>query len=273
MSASPNLRLPYLDANQNQKSVTHNQALRMLDALVNLRVASETLTAPPASPIDGQCWIVASGGTGAWLGKDLNVAAWQDGTWSFYAPNPGFVAYVDALGAAVMWNGRAWVSLLGTLAQLMIGALGIGTSPDSGNPLSATLNNILFNALSTGSSGSGDLRVKLNKQAAGNTASFVFQDGFSGRAEIGLTGDDDFHFKVSADGSTFHDGLKIAAATGALTPIVYAIAALPSGTTGAMIFVSNARKIGEAAGAGTGTMAVYSNGAWRRLSDDSAVAA
>ncbi len=39
MSTSPNLQLPYLDANQNQKTVTHNAALRMLDALVNLHVA------------------------------------------------------------------------------------------------------------------------------------------------------------------------------------------------------------------------------------------
>ena len=66
MSASPNLRLPYIDANQNQKSVTHNQALRMLDALVNLGVQSSAFSAPPAAPADGARWIVAPGGTGAW---------------------------------------------------------------------------------------------------------------------------------------------------------------------------------------------------------------
>ena len=53
MSASPNLRLPYIDANQNQKSVTHNQALRMLDALVGLGVQSSALQVPPAAPADG----------------------------------------------------------------------------------------------------------------------------------------------------------------------------------------------------------------------------
>ncbi len=84
MSASPNLRLPYIDANQNQKTVTHNAALTILDAIVNCQVQSNALTAPPASPTDGQCWIVASGATGAWAGKDLNIAAWQDGVWNFY---------------------------------------------------------------------------------------------------------------------------------------------------------------------------------------------
>ena len=55
MSTSPNLRLPYLDANQNQKTVTHNAALRMLDALVNLHVASAALAAPPAAPPASRC--------------------------------------------------------------------------------------------------------------------------------------------------------------------------------------------------------------------------
>ncbi|MGF3026518.1 hypothetical protein ACQVP2_27305 [Methylobacterium aquaticum] len=62
-------------------------------------------------------------------------------------------------------------------------------------------------------------------------------------------------------------------ATGSITPGGYTVASLPAGVAGAQIYVSNARKVGEAAGAGTGVMAYYSNGAWRRPSDDSAVAA
>jgi hypothetical protein len=42
----------------------------------------------------------------------------------------------------------------------------------------------------------------------------LFQNGFSGRAEIGLAGDDDFHFKVSPDGSAWFDSIKIERATG-----------------------------------------------------------
>ncbi len=108
MSASPNLKLPFIDANQNQKSVTHNAALTILDALVNCQVQSAALAAPPASPADGQCWIVAVGGSGAWTGKDFNVAAWQDGAWSFYPPTTGMLAYNDATGGLVVWTGTAW---------------------------------------------------------------------------------------------------------------------------------------------------------------------
>ena len=230
MSTSPNLHLPYLDANQNQKTVTHNAALRMLDALVNLHAASAALSAPPAAPSDGQCWIVAPGGTGAWLGKDLNVAAWQDGAWGFYAPNPGFVAYVDALGGALMWNGTAWISLLGAISQLALGTLAIGTAADPSNPLSAKLNAALFAAQPTTATpaGTGDVRVKLSKQAAGNTASLLFQDGYSGRAEIGLVGGDDFHFKVSPDGTTFADAMVVTAAGGAVSFLLTPTAPTPT---------------------------------------------
>ncbi len=217
MSTSPNLQLPYLDANQNQKTVTHNAALRMLDALVNLHVVSTALQAPPTAPNDGQCWVVASGGTGAWLGKDLNIAAWQDGAWTFYPPNPGFVAYVDTLQAALMWNGSAWVPLLGAITQLALASLGLGTPADPANPLSAKLNAALFAAVPTTATpaGTGDLRLKLSKQAAGNASSVLFQDAYSGRAEIGLVGDDNLHFRVSSDGSTFVDAMVVAAAGGA----------------------------------------------------------
>ena len=56
--------------------------------------------------------------------------------------------------------------------------------------------------------GAGSL-VKINKNAAGDTASLLYQTGFSGRAEIGTTGDDDFHFKVSPNGSAWNEALVI----------------------------------------------------------------
>ena len=76
-----NLLLPYILAAQAQKHVTHNEALRLLDGLVQLAVLARDLTAPPASPSEGDRYIVASGSTGDWSGWDLNVALWTDGAW------------------------------------------------------------------------------------------------------------------------------------------------------------------------------------------------
>ena len=76
MDTSPNLALPYLLANQAQKHVTVNEALRRLDALVQLSVLSASLAAPPASPADGDRYIVPAGATGTWVGTDLSIVTW-----------------------------------------------------------------------------------------------------------------------------------------------------------------------------------------------------
>ncbi len=88
-----------------------------------------------------------------------------------------------------------------------IGPVGIGTAADPSNPLSVYGPSALFNGV--------NFNVTVNKAAAGDTASFIFEDGFSGRAQIGLCGDDNFRFKVSTDGSSWTTGIEIDAATGA----------------------------------------------------------
>ncbi len=65
MVTSPNLLLPYILAAQAQKHVTHNEAIRALDAVVQIGVIDRGLTAPPVSPSNGDRYIVAVGGTGA----------------------------------------------------------------------------------------------------------------------------------------------------------------------------------------------------------------
>ncbi|HEV2652996.1 MAG TPA: terminase family protein, partial [Rhizomicrobium sp.] len=52
-----------------------------------------------------------------------------------------------------------------------------------------------------------DAQVKLNKHASADTASLLYQTNYSGRAEMGLTGDDNFHVKVSPDGASWKSAL------------------------------------------------------------------
>lgn len=56
---SARLRIPYLAASQAQKHVTHNEALTLLDTLVQASVIDKDLTTPPISPAEGDCYIVA----------------------------------------------------------------------------------------------------------------------------------------------------------------------------------------------------------------------
>lgn len=216
MTDTINLSLPNIESAQAQKHVTHNDALRMLDALVQLSVLDRDLTTPPASPDEGQRWIVKSGASGAWGGHDDAVAAWQDGGWAFYVPRAGWTCYVEDENALLTFDGGAWQVVTGSELQ-NLSLLGIGTTADAINPLSAKLNNALFAASTVAEGGDGTLRYKLSKENEDKTLSFLFQDNYSGRAEIGLTGDDDFHFKVSSDGATWIDALKIASADGTLS--------------------------------------------------------
>jgi hypothetical protein len=105
---STHLGLPYLLAAQSQKHVTHNEALRLLDAMVQLSVLDRTRTTPPASPADGDRHLVASGATGLWAGWDLNVAFWVDGVWMRLVPRPGWLVWIAAEQVFLVWNGSAW---------------------------------------------------------------------------------------------------------------------------------------------------------------------
>ena len=359
MANTTNLGLPLMAAAQSQKHITHNDAILMLDAIVQLAVISTTLTVPPGSPVDGDRYIIGSGATGAWAGKDLNVALSSSGAWLFLVPKVGWTAWDTANGYELTWNGTAWISasevldtafilkdnadptkkamfdasgittattrtytlpnVTGTLALLSgtqtftgtttisgtftasaattslgtstaastvnvgtganatgisksinvgtggasgstttlvfgsatAGALGTttfnsptvtfsaintaidiagttaltgaattakflylglgGATPDATNRFSINSPAALFNNAGT------TIALTLNKNAAANDASFIFQTGFSTRALFGLLADDNFTIKVSPDGSAFTTAVTLNRTSGAAT--------------------------------------------------------
>lgn len=215
MENTPNLSLPYIMPSQAQKHVTHNEALRALDALVQLAVLDRGLVAPPEEPAEGERHIVAAGAVGAWDGQDGCIAAWQDGGWVFLIPRKGWLCFVVDEAELVCWMGEAWENVAATLTALQnLSFLGVGTAADTENPFAARLNKALWTALPAGEGGSGDLRYTLNKEGAGNVLSLLMQSGWSGRAEIGLIGGDDLSIKVSPDGSGWKEALRIDRASG-----------------------------------------------------------
>ena len=212
MQETDNLRLPYLVAAQAQKHVTHNEALRGLDAIVQLSVADRDLAAPPPSPSAGERYLIAAGATGDWAGHDGKIAAYQDNAWMFHEPREGWIAWVADEDIALAFDGTAWVALSGAGVSVNPTALvGINTTADSTNRLSVSSPAALFN-----NAGNGH-QLKINKAAAADTASLLFQTGFSGRAEFGLAGDDDWRVKVSADGSAWKEAIVVDRQTGAVT--------------------------------------------------------
>jgi len=81
--------------------------------------------------------------------------------------------------------------------------LGVNASADEQNRLTVSSEATLFNH-----EGSGH-QLKINKNTSEDRASILFQDGFSGRAEMGNLGDDDFHLRVSSDNQHWFTGLSV----------------------------------------------------------------
>ena len=106
--------------------------------------------------------------------------------------------------------------------------LGINTTADTTNRLAISSPATLFT-----NEGAGH-QVKVNKAGVGDTASFLFQTNWSGRAEMGLAGDDDFHFKVSPDGSAWSEALLIDSNNGRITLLERVVVKSTSGATTGM---------------------------------------
>ena len=207
MSDTLSLGLPLMASAQAQKHVTHNEALLRLDALVQLSVIARDVAAPPASPAEGNRYLVAAGAAGAWAGHSGDIACFQNGAWIFASPQTGWRLWLQAETKLIVFNGTIWTD---AVSLQNVPQLGVNTTADATNRLSVSSSAVLLNH------GGSDMRLKINKNAAANTATAVFQTGFSGRAEFGLAGDDNFRIKVSPDGTSWADAIVIDKATGAV---------------------------------------------------------
>lgn len=219
MSVSDRLSLPYIAPQQSQKHVTHNEAVRRLDAVVQASVKDRNLAAPPPSPAAGDSYIAATGASGDWSGGADALFVFQDGAWVKIDPHTGFIVWVEDEAAALVFNGSSWQAFSGQasggagggglsttdLASGVAELVGVNTVSDTTNRLSVKSDAVLF-APDDANSGV-DCRVKIDKASASDTASLLFQSAASGRAEFGLTGDDDFHVKVSADGASWIEAI------------------------------------------------------------------
>lgn len=210
---SPRLTLPFIQPAQAQKHVTHNEAVRALDMLVQLSFVDDALNAPPPAPSEGDCYVVASGGSGVWAAQDGAIAAYFDGAWQFHTPRAGWRGYVQSRAAMVVFDGAQWHEISPSALQAA-SLIGLGMQADANTPFAAKLNAALWSALYSGDGGTGSLMQTLNKEQAGGDLGFILQENFQTRALIGLFGDNRLRFSVTPDGSTFNDALSIDPATG-----------------------------------------------------------
>ena len=87
------LKLPLLIPNQSGKEITHNEALIIIDNLLQNHVMSKSLNTPPDSSNSGDIYIVSNNATGDWFGKENQLAIFDNG-WRFLEPINGMLFYI-----------------------------------------------------------------------------------------------------------------------------------------------------------------------------------
>lgn len=213
MSFTPRLGLPFLLPNQAQKHVTLNDALGLLDAIVQLAVLSAGAVTQPDAPEEGDVHILGDGAAGAsWAGQAAgSLAAFRDGVWQFLIAGEGWLAFDRTQQALLVRAGGEWRAV----SSLPLAALGINTAADPANRLAVKADQALFSH-DDQTPGTGDMRVVLNRANASATASLVFQEDFDALAEFGLTGGSGLNLKVNLPGTGWSDILTVDPASGAI---------------------------------------------------------
>ncbi len=252
--------------------------MRLLDAVVHLSVKSRNRVEAPETPASGDRYLVAAAPAGAWTGKGGAIASFIDGGWLFVMPAIGWQAYVEDEALLLVFDGILWNGVLSVPENLFLSMLGVHATADAVNRLAISSDTGLSN-----NAGAGH-QVKVNKQAVTDTASLLYQTNWTGFAEMGLNGSNDFSAKVSCDTGQWREAIKIDHATGnvaigsvwpqtklhvdgPILPASYTSAALPSAGgsgAGALVFVTKVP---------SGTEMAYSDGTnWRSIRSGTIIA-
>lgn len=102
-SRTPRLDLPLLFAGQSQKEGYVNEITARLDGLLHCAIEAEQ-AAPPASPEDGQSWLIAAGASGDWSGRSGQIAMRQSGNWLYASPRDGMRVFNRTTDQDVLFN-------------------------------------------------------------------------------------------------------------------------------------------------------------------------
>ncbi len=94
-STDPNLGLNYgWTLGESGWDTGMDANLKRIGAVVGLSVKDRDLTTPPASPANGDRYIVPAAATGVWAGKTNQLAVRIADTWEYHTPKIGWLCYL-----------------------------------------------------------------------------------------------------------------------------------------------------------------------------------
>jgi hypothetical protein len=166
------LSLPEIVQSQASKYVSHNTALREIEAKT-IRVLSRVTTAQPGSPSEGDTYLLPASSTGTdWAGHDGELAHYYGGAWSFYTPAEGWRVWVNDEDDLIAYDGSNWVALMGLIKIPVVNKTGnyTITTADAGKLIEAdsTGGDITITLPTVASAGDGFV-ISIHKSVAANT--------------------------------------------------------------------------------------------------------
>ena len=144
-SVTPRLGMPLLFVGQTQKEVYVNEAHALIDGLMHCAIEG-SLQSPPASPSNGQAWLVDTNPSGGWADHEGDLALYQGGNWHFVPPSEGMTIYDKAASQfarfAGDWRKASAVALpqggttvdteaRAAISELVAGLIDAGVLPDT----------------------------------------------------------------------------------------------------------------------------------------------
>ena len=170
MVTSTNLAFTFIEQSQSQKEVTANAALTAIDALLNTGAIDKDLTTPPGSPATGDLYIVAASPTGAWSGKENNIAYFNQ-VWKFLVPKEGMRLWVRDEDKIYVWNGSAWGLI--AITEFVVGSIDTVANKDYTLVVDMPYAAVITETTTQSASGTCTATFKINTTAMGGTVNSV----------------------------------------------------------------------------------------------------
>lgn len=145
------------------------------------------LADPPVSPSKGDRYIIAAAGaSGDWTGRENEIAWCSNATgpvWTIDTPSEGFIAWNEATGGYLSYNGSLWVSFSTSPAVGDDVAFNIGDTPDYWFIYNST--STAFEFWTTDSNGAGADGVVWSVQDETDDVNFAGDVNVTGTLSVG----------------------------------------------------------------------------------------
>ena len=131
---TPKLSLPELSNNQGQY-LNANDTFNRIDQLIQAAVV-DRLATPPGSPANGALYLIIATATGAWAGKENQLAYWLTsvGAWTYVTPREGMLIHVNDEDVYYKYTGSSWAVFSAGMTNPMTTSGDIIIGGSSGTP-------------------------------------------------------------------------------------------------------------------------------------------